>query len=233
VEVRRRCEELGGRCGVSRVLGVGLPKEGESVGVRVRRLVDAFVCEGVCVEGVKEVLRSKVGGGVSDVVGWFGKVVGTDLAHRALSLSSSKNVGELSCKLPYSRSKSFGSCLVDKDGEGGGLTWKPLGKVGRIAISDEVFERCCVEKSEVLDDSGSSLVEELESYGFSEELLKMFEWYVECGFGHPTSVAPNTGAYVKVKPDKLKLQIISDHSAANARDLWKPRSFRICSELVM
>jgi hypothetical protein len=199
----------------------------ESVLVGVKgRIEGSFVCEGVCLEGVREVLRGSGGVGLGSVEKVLLRVFGAESARRAEEMASSEDVSNLSCKMPYSRRK--GSVRGSKGG-GETLKWKPLGKVGRIVVSDEIFEKCCAVKSveELPVRPLPPLEEELSSYSFSEELERMFEWYVGQGFGRVSPRAPNTGVYVKVKPDGSKLQIISDRSAANHRDVWKPKSFRM------
>jgi hypothetical protein len=186
-------------------------------------LTSSYECEGVEIDGVKKVLRENGSCGSVGVVGVLAGVVGSVAARRAEILSLSKEARDLSCKLPYSAGKGKGLSRGEE------VKWKPLGKVGRIEVSDEVFERCCERKEdeEMAEGDLPSIEEELRSYGFSEELSRMFEWYEKEGFGELCEEEPNTGVYVKVKPDGSKLQVISDRSAANLRDRWKPRSFRM------
>jgi len=105
------------------------------------------------------------------------------------------------------------------------LKWELIGVIGEIVVSVETFRKCCVVNSE----PGEIDIERLNSYKHSEEIDKMFEWYIENGFGRISEKSPNTGVYVKIKPDGSKLQIISDRSMSNDADRWLPKSFRLFS----
>jgi len=80
--------------------------------------------------------------------------------------------------------------------------------IGEIHISAEAFRRCC----RVNENQGAVNLESLCSYKHSDEIDRMFEWYLENGYGRISSKSPNTGVYVKIKSDGSKLQIISDRS---------------------
>jgi hypothetical protein len=167
--------------------------------------------------------------------GWYEKVLtgvfGCEMMKEARKLEGEKDWMDLGASRSYmNQGKGKGSWKrkMTKSSEET-IAWVPLGVIGEMTISDETFSRCCKEKEVLVgnEEARKVIVESLNSYKHSFEIDKMFEWFLEMGFGVVTEKEANTGIYVKIKPDGSKLQIISDRSAANKFDGVGPLSFRL------
>jgi hypothetical protein len=167
---------------------------------------------------------------------WFWEVLegvfGKEMVLEAKELGEKKVWSELGASWCYMNKKIGKGKMAERRLKDSSPEWVPLGTIGRMVLSAETFEKCCKEREEMVEvnvEAREEIAERLNSYKHSCEIDRMFEWFLENGFGVICDKEPNTGVYVKVKPDGSKLQIISDRSVANKYDRVCPLSFRLFS----
>jgi hypothetical protein len=107
------------------------------------------------------------------------------------------------------------------------LSWVPLGEVGKYIIGEDTLLSVLSKGTpEVVDPDFEDF---FKKYRFQKPVCDMADWLLEKGLATVTLEPPNTGVYVKVKPDGSKLQIIADASLRNKSIGLKPRNFVLFS----
>jgi hypothetical protein len=144
------------------------------------------------------------------------------------------DVADLKVLPPYRRDDQCGQGHINPSGprwppsrKNSPLEWVPLGEVGRYVVSESSL--LSVLKGSIPEVSEPDFNSFFSKYKYQKPVSDMADWMIHEGLASYTEDEPNTGVFVKIKPDGSKLQVIADASLRNKSIHFAPKNFVLFS----